>query len=537
MKLRAAGYRRVSTDDQAEDGHSLDAQKRAIREFIERKGWELAGIYTDAGLSGRLDERPALSQLLQDAANGHFEVVVVHAIDRFYRSLTGLLVTIETLRHQGVSFVSITENLDFTTPWGKLTLAVLGTLAEIYIDRLSAETTKGIRERARKGYWNGTIPFGYCKGLCSTCTDLNGPGYCPHAGGLDRGDGKRLIAHPIDSVGVRRTFKVSATGVCSDRDVADWLNQHPVRYQGQDYYLRSRRRECDVQRLGPPIFQKDAVRDMLTRVFYTGVVPYYGTREDGQKRKRNDAVALHPGLHPALIPQDLYDQAQVARQLRRTARVPPGKTERHHIYPLSGLLLCGECGRRMQAAGNGHGGRYYRCMTRIQRSEACHQPTLHAEEIEEQVADRFRQMKFPPDWRERLYQALIPDEEKRARREALQQSLGRTRELYLEGDLVRAEYERQCSIYREKLADLTDTSYAAMMATAYLVQNFQTIWETSDILKKKLLRVILAAVTVRGNALSGWQPNSAFHPLLRHVLPFSMGSLCHSGPDGCREMF
>lgn len=531
MRLRAAGYRRVSTDDQAEDGHSLDAQERAIREFIQRKGWELAGIYTDAGLSGRLDERPALSQLLQDAANGHFDVVV-HAIDRFYRSLTGLLVTIETLRDQGVSFVSITESLDFTTPWGKLTLAVLGTLAEIYIDRLSAETKKGMLERARKGYWNGAVPLGYCKGLCSACTDLNGPGYCPYAGGPDRSDGKQLIAHPLDAVGVRRAFKLSASGVWSDRDVADWLNQHPVRYQGQDYYLRPRRRACDVRRLGPPIFQKDTVRDMLIRVFYTGVVPYYSTREDGQRRKRRDPVALYPGRHPPLVPQDLYERAEVARQLRRTAPAPPGKTERHHIYPLSGLLVCGECGKPMRAAGNGQGGRYYRCTTRIQRSEVCQQPTLHAEEVEEQVAERFRQMSFPPDWRERLSQALIPDEEKRARREALKQSLARTKELYMEGDLDRAEYERQCSIYREELADLTDTSFAAMIATAYLVQNFQVIWETSDDLKKKLLRASLAAVTVRGNALIGWQPSSAFHPLLRHVLPFSMGISCHSGPDG-----
>ncbi len=532
MRFRSAGYRRVSTDDQAEDGYSLDAQEWAIREFVHRKGWELARIYTDAGLSGRLDERPALSELLQDAADGNFDVVVVHAIDRFYRSLTGLLTTIETLRHQGVSFVSITENLDFTTPWGKLTLAVLGMLAEIYIDRLSAEVKKGMRERARKGYWNGAIPFGYCKGLCLTCTDLNGPGYCPHAGGPDRGDGKQLIAHPLDAVGVRCAFRLSATGICSDRDVADWLNQHPVRYQGQDHYLRPRRRVCDVRRFGPPIFQKETVRDMLIRVFYTGVVPYYGTRKDGQKRKRHDPVALYPGRHPPLVPQDLYDQVQATRQLRGTAPAPPGKSSRHRIYPLSGLLVCGECGKSMRAAGNGQGGRYYRCTTRIQRSGICDQPTVHAEDIEEQVAERFRHMRLPPDWRERLSRALIPDEEKRARREALKESIARARELYLEGDLIRAEYERCCSLYREQLADLTDVSFAAMIATAYLVQNFQTIWETSDDLKKKLLRAVLTAVTVRGNALIGWLPSSAFHPLLRYVLPHCMGSLCHSGPDG-----
>ncbi len=75
-------------------------------------------------------------------------VVVVHAINRFYRSLVGLLRAMDELNHHRVSFVSITENLDFTTPWGKLTLAVLGTLAEIYIDKLRTETTKGLLEHA-----------------------------------------------------------------------------------------------------------------------------------------------------------------------------------------------------------------------------------------------------------------------------------------------------------------------------------------------------------------------------------------------------
>jgi len=337
MTLRAAGYRRVSTDDQAETGHSLDAQQRAIETYIRQKGWQQGPLYTDAGLSGRLDQRPALRRLLQDAGTGQFDVVVVHAIDRFYRSLSGLLAAMESLHQQGVSFVSITENLDFTTPWGKLSLAVLGTLAEIYIDKLSAETKKGKHERARKGLWNGSIPFGYCNGRCSTCSDPNGPGYCPHAGQADRGDGQRLIAHPIDSLAVQRAFELSVTGRYTDRDIAGRLNREPVQYAGQDYRCRPKRRPGDVRRFGAPVFGKDTVREILVRVFYTGVVPYYGTQANGQKRKRRGAVALYPGQHPALVSQELYDRVQAARSLRSSARQVPARTKRHYVYPLSGL--------------------------------------------------------------------------------------------------------------------------------------------------------------------------------------------------------
>lgn len=141
--MKAVSYIRVSTDEQATEGHSLDAQRAIIGDFCLNRTWTLVGEYLDAGLSGKDGDRPALQELLADAGTGRFDLVIVHAVDRFYRKLQGLLGALDRLNQAGVGFVSITENLDFTTPWGKLTLALLGTLAEIYIDKLSAETSKG----------------------------------------------------------------------------------------------------------------------------------------------------------------------------------------------------------------------------------------------------------------------------------------------------------------------------------------------------------------------------------------------------------
>jgi hypothetical protein len=78
--VRAAGYGRASTTEQVEDGHSLDAQEHAIVEFCRARGWTLVEIYVDPGLSGALEDRPALQRLLRDAAQGKFDVLVVHAI-------------------------------------------------------------------------------------------------------------------------------------------------------------------------------------------------------------------------------------------------------------------------------------------------------------------------------------------------------------------------------------------------------------------------------------------------------------------------
>jgi len=114
--MKAVSYLRVSTDEQANEGHSLDAQRAIIGDFCLSRNWTLVGEYLDAGLSGKDGDRPALQELLADAGTHKFDLVIVHAVDRFYRNLQGLLGALDRLNQAGVGFVSITENLDFTTP-------------------------------------------------------------------------------------------------------------------------------------------------------------------------------------------------------------------------------------------------------------------------------------------------------------------------------------------------------------------------------------------------------------------------------------
>ena len=136
VTLKAVGYRRVSMREQV-DGHSLDAQEKNISDYAKSQGWQVIEIYTDAGISAKKDSfRPDLARMMQDAEAGKFDVIVVDKIDRFYRHLAGLLTALDHLRNIGVSFASVQERLDFTSPWGKLMLTVLGILAEIYLDNV-----------------------------------------------------------------------------------------------------------------------------------------------------------------------------------------------------------------------------------------------------------------------------------------------------------------------------------------------------------------------------------------------------------------
>ena len=529
--MNVVGYRRVSTDDQADYGFSLDAQETLIHDYAARRGWHVVRIYTDAGVSGTLDRRPALDRLLADAAEGHFEVVIVHAIDRLYRNLEALLRTLNLFQQQRVSFVSITEEMDFTTPWGKLTLAVLGTLAEIYIDKLRAETRKGKLQRAKSGLWNGSIPLGYCNGRCAGCTDPNGPDYCPYFGGPNRHQGQALIAHPIESEAVRLAFQWYGTGDFSDGQIAEKLNT--ARFSQPDGPSLPFRTKRYPSRGGPGPFSKDSIRDILTRVFYTGVVPYYGINDKGQKRKRLNPDALYPGQHPALIDQAAFDRV---REVRRLLGRHPRK--RHQtsarIYPLTGILYCAQCGTRMRGQTGSNNQRYYICPTRAQRTGICSQNGIRAERLEEQLYQLLRAIKLPPDWQANLLREQGIDPDDLARQQAqVEARLARAKDLYLTGDLDRTAFEDEKREAKFKLANLQNTGLGDIITSNKKLRQLVTEWHSlTNLKKKKLLQLAVAAVYAQGQELCRAQPTRLVFPLLKQAS--LCGEICfYYGSDGC----
>jgi site-specific DNA recombinase len=527
--MNAAGYMRASTDEQVNEGHSLDAQEHAIVEFCRARGWTLIEIYVDPGLSGASQSRPALQRLLRQAAEGRFDVVVVHAIDRFYRDLQGLLTAFKHLQDHGVSFLSLTENLDFTTPWGKLTLAVMGTLAEIYLDRLSAETSKGKRARARKGLPNGMPPLGYCRGNCASCTDPNGEGYCPRYGQPSlspAGPADPWILHPIEQAAVQMAFTLYATGNYSDGQVANMLNAHQhTDENGRQIRFRTKGRRG---RCGPGRFSKDSIRDMLQNFAYTGQMPYFGDKLNG--RRKRDPVAVYPGPHPALVDQALFDRCQEVRTLMSCH---PRKAENHmsNLYLLSGLLYCQQCKRPMRAQ-SGNGVRYYQDKTRIQHSGPCDQVMVRAEEVEEQVAQYFLSFHLPATWREEVIARLCSAEDLEAMersRQEVESRLARIVELYLAGDLRREQYEQEKRACYDQLADLQPNGYSVVMNAGETLNRFETLWSTGTALeKKKLLRSAVAAVLIRGKLVRAIQLREAFYPFV----PYRLGR--NHGSDGIR---
>ena len=425
--LRAVGYRRVSSQEQTE-GHSLDAQTTHIQNFIQSQGWSLVQLYTDAGISAKKgSHRPAFEQMLKDAQKREFDVIVVDKIDRFYRHLTGLLTALDQLNGMGVSLASVQEKLDLTTPWGKLMLTVLGMLAEIYIDNLRQETKKGHRQRARAGFWGGEIPYGYCRRLCSDCKDSNGKEYCPNYGRPNLSDGKRLVVHPVESIGVKLMFEWYATGETSMAGIADKLSGYKVTLpDGTEVALRQKGHVGHGYQ-GP--FSKDLVRNILGCITYSGKIGYIGTDDKGKYRTRRRPIEIYQGQHPALVSQELFDKVAQLRPLLGTALKNLGKRV-VRCYPLTGILKCGGCGSNLRGLSWKGKHFYYVCGGRIDHLSACKPRFQRAFETEDRIAGIIREIVSRADQAATLElsrQQLLKAEER----------YRRAQELYLESQIDR----------------------------------------------------------------------------------------------------
>jgi DNA invertase Pin-like site-specific DNA recombinase len=145
---KAALYARVST---ANNGQDPAMQTRELEEYCQRRGWEVAGLYVDLGISGSEEHRPELDRLMCDAHRRRVDAVVVWKFDRFARSVSHLLKALDTFRALGIDFVSLSENLDTSTPAGRMVFTVLGAVAELERSLIVERVRAGIRNARAKG--------------------------------------------------------------------------------------------------------------------------------------------------------------------------------------------------------------------------------------------------------------------------------------------------------------------------------------------------------------------------------------------------
>ena len=145
--MRVALYARVSTLN----GQHPEMQLAELREYASRRGWKAVGEYVDEGVSGSKESRPQLNRLMADAHRRKFEVVLVWKIDRFGRSLKHLVNALADLDAYGVAFVSLRDNLDLSTPSGRLMFQIIGAMAEFERALIQERVRAGLKSARARG--------------------------------------------------------------------------------------------------------------------------------------------------------------------------------------------------------------------------------------------------------------------------------------------------------------------------------------------------------------------------------------------------
>jgi site-specific DNA recombinase len=477
---RVAIYVRVSTEEQTE-GYSLSAQEHAAEAFCQGKGWEIVARYRDEGKSARTDvltKRPEFARMLADAEAGRFDVIVVHKLDRFARNIRVTLDTLARLEAAGMAFVSISENIDFTTAIGRVILATLSAFAQYYSDNVATETAKGKQERKRQGLYNGVLPFGTIKGedgipVLDTAPHWQAP------------DGSSLS--PAD--GLRLAFELAAEGK-THREIARALNVAGYRTTGNR---------------GENAFTKDSVRVILANRFYVGELP------DG-------AGGWMAGKQGALVDPDLFQRAQAMRD--RNTYHPRRVSTVRTPWALSGVATCGDCGAPLVLFGAGPRRRVQCSGSR--QGNGCEAPTFFVETVEEQIGRLLDGFAVPTEARAWLLTAWQRSRSRHidanTERIRLRSKLARLSELYIEGMVERPAYDAQREAILGELANLpaaTDPTDDAGRILADYLANVGHCWTAATAEERnQIARQLFTDVLVIDKATVAVMPRPEFRPFL-----------------------
>lgn len=353
--MKVALYPRVSTQEQAKEGYSIGEQIERMQQYCALMNWDVYRIYTDPGFSGGNTNRPGLQALIADVKAGKVEKVVVYKLDRLSRSQLDTLYLIEKVfLANNVDFVSISEQFDTGTPFGKAMIGILAVFAQLEREQIKERMKLGRDARAKEGKYHGggKLPIGY-----------------------DYVDGQ-LIVNPYEALQIQKIYQYTLEG----------LNPYAIVRKLEDGgYKHHCGNWSDI-----------TVRNVLRSRIYIGYIQYGGN--------------YYQGLHEPIIKESDYWAVQ---EIMKTKSVQysvynrrPGKSNTY----LGGFLYCKQCGAKyskfhVTVKKNDKFYEYnkYTCNSRSARKDylvknrSCKNKHWEVDELTNLVFDEIRKLALEPD--------------------------------------------------------------------------------------------------------------------------------------------
>lgn len=355
---KVALYVRVSTTSQLEEGYSIEEQKAKLESYCDIKDWHVYKVYTDGGFSGSTTDRPALEQLVQDAQRKLFDTVLVYKLDRLSRSQKDTLYLIEDIfLKNNIEFVSLLENFDTSTPFGRAVIGLLSVFAQLEREQIKERMQLGKLGRAKSGksmMWAKTS-YGY---------------------DYDKETGSMSV-NEYEALAVKEIYASYLAGM-SITKLRDKMNA--------DYPKK-------------PAWNYRIIRNILGNPVYCGLNQYKGQ--------------TFQGTHKAIISLDDFEQTQRELAIRQqTAKDLLNPRPFQAKYMLSGLAQCGYCHAPLkvilgQKRKDGTRTKRYECYQRHPRStrgvtvyndnQKCDSGYYYMDILEHYVLTRIAMLQNDPD--------------------------------------------------------------------------------------------------------------------------------------------
>lgn len=346
--MKVGIYIRVSTQEQARDGYSVGEQRERLVKYCESMDWTVVKVYVDPGYSGATIDRPALKDMIEDSNKGLLDKIVVYKLDRLSRSQKDTLLLIEdTFLKNGTEFVSISENFDTSTPFGRAMVGILAVFAQLEREQIKERMNLGREARAKDGYYTGSNPpIGY-----------------------DLVDGI-LVPNDYEVVLVRDIFNRFLSG--------EPINTIARILDSRGLYSRK----------GIPTNR--TVERLLKNRHYIGEVKY--------------ADSWYKGRHEAILDEETFSLAQTLLERRKESTT----SDHHNRSYLGGLVYCRQCGARYhrqlwKKRKDGTSVPHYMCYSRSKKVKSmvkdpsCRNKSYSQDDLDRIVLDEIRKLAIEPD--------------------------------------------------------------------------------------------------------------------------------------------
>ncbi len=474
MKDEVYVYIRVSTSEQADEGFSIDNQKRACKEFCEARGYHIKRMFVEDGRSARTTERPALQEMLKALVDTPVGAIVIYKIDRFARNVTDFSRLYNEFKTKGIQLISVSEgNLSEGT---SLVPNIFASVAQWESEVNSQRTRDALMQKFREGWQPTPPPIGY------------------RSVGADR-ERKTCEPDPYTAPIIRELFELYSTGNYSIYELQNWLAERDI-----------------VSKTGTPIGHS-VIGTILNNRFYYGWISWHGEGKTGK--------------HMPIISKDLFDTCQYVLAKHRNFLT----RNRIHQFLLRGFVHCAECGQRYTAEWHfkprftKRNGKiaYYHC-PKMNRN-GCPAPYVEVGDLEKLVFDTVKGVQFSQDFIDAVVdkaRRFVDDSRKRAggdmqacinQRTALEFKRNKLEDALLDNTIDRTvfkrkhdEIEAQIRLIDDRTREIEAQSHVDIKLVEDVL-NFtrdvgRTYDEAPDFLKRHFLRFFFEKIMVKDKKIA-----------------------------------